>query len=58
MRRRLHFSADEWRALPWWQTRLYLEGLNEEFTPSEVDVTETGEPVQIVSTESVGIRWS
>lgn len=23
----LHFSVDEWRALPWWQKRLYTEGL-------------------------------
>lgn len=24
----LHFSVDEWRKLPWWQQKLYIEGLN------------------------------
>lgn len=24
----LHFTVDEWRKLPWWQQRLYIEGLN------------------------------
>lgn len=31
-RRRLGLSVREWDALPWWQSRLYLEGLSEEFT--------------------------
>lgn len=30
MRRRLSFTIDEWLALPWWQRRIYLEGLNAE----------------------------
>lgn len=30
IRRHLGFSVDEWRALPWWQQRLYAEGLAEE----------------------------
>lgn len=29
-RRYLHFSWDEWDALPWWQARAYTERLNEE----------------------------
>lgn len=31
IRRHLHFSWDEWEALPWWQQQSYLEGLQEEF---------------------------
>lgn len=30
-RRHLGFSVAEWQALPWWQSRLYAEGLAEEF---------------------------
>lgn len=30
VRRRLRFSIDEWRALPWWQKRVYIEGLRRE----------------------------
>lgn len=29
-RRYLRFSIDEWLALPWWQRRVYLEGINNE----------------------------
>lgn len=25
-------SVREWRALPWWEQRVYLEGLTEEFS--------------------------
>lgn len=25
----LRFSVDEWYAMPWWQQRLYIEGLEE-----------------------------
>lgn len=27
---RLGFTIDEWRALPWWQRRVYLDGMEEE----------------------------
>lgn len=37
--------------MPWWKTRLYTEGLIEEFTPRTAEV-ETVEP------ETVGIRWA
>jgi hypothetical protein len=30
VRRRLNFTIDEWRALPWWQRRVYIEGLQDE----------------------------
>ncbi len=30
-RRYLGFTADEWDGLPWWQQRLYLEGVDAEF---------------------------
>ncbi len=49
-RRHLYFEVDEWRAMPWWKTRLYTEGLVEEFTPREPDVEE-------VSQQEVGIVW-
>lgn len=29
-RRYLGFTIEEWRALPWWQRRVYVEGLNNE----------------------------
>lgn len=29
-RRRLLFTIDEWQALPWWQRRVYIEGLGAE----------------------------
>lgn len=31
-RRYLHFTVDEWNALPWYVSRLYIEQLNEELT--------------------------
>lgn len=49
-RRHLGFEVDEWRAMPWWKTRLYTEGLVEEFTPRDPDV-ETVDP------EEIGIVW-
>lgn len=30
MRKHLYFSVDEWRALPWWQQRMYVDLLNEQ----------------------------
>jgi hypothetical protein len=50
-RRHLHFEVDQWRAMPWWKTRLYTEGLIEEFTPRE-------EGVETVPPEEVGIVWA
>jgi hypothetical protein len=58
VRRHLGFTVAEWRALPWWTTRLYLEGLEAEFAPPETVVDDDGEPVVMVAPESVGIRWS
>ena len=29
-RRRLHFTIREWRALSWWERRVYVEGMNNE----------------------------
>jgi len=29
-RRRLGFTINEWLSLPWWQRRVYVEGLNAE----------------------------
>lgn len=29
VRAELGFDVDAWRALPWWQRRVYVEGLNE-----------------------------
>lgn len=57
VRRHLGFAVAEWRALPWWTTRLYLEGLEAEFMPPET-VDDDGEQVLMVAPESVGIRWS
>lgn len=51
---------DEWRALPWWQTRLYTEGLNHEFAPADggLEVTEDGQLAQVVPLEALGVSWS
>jgi hypothetical protein len=41
-RRHLQMGVDEVKSLPWWQKRMYLEGLVEEFGDPEdvpVDVT-------------------
>lgn len=29
-RTKLHYSIDDWLALPWWQRRVYLEGMSDE----------------------------
>lgn len=57
VRRHLGYTVAEWRALPWWTTRLYLEGLEAEFTQPET-VEDDGEQVLMVAPESVGIEWS
>ncbi len=36
-RRRLGMSVEETRALPWWQRRLYLEGLDMEFGDDDTE---------------------
>lgn len=35
VRRRLGFTIDEWRELPWWQRRVYLTGLRDEADAAE-----------------------
>lgn len=30
-RTKLGYTIDEWRALPWWQRRVYLEGMEAEY---------------------------
>lgn len=35
VRRHLGYGPEEWDGLPWWQQRLMLDGLNEEFAPAE-----------------------
>lgn len=37
-RRHLGYSIDEWEELPWWQQRVYMAGLREEFYNPEHDV--------------------
>lgn len=45
VKRRLGYGVDEWRALPWWKQRLYLDGLEEEFsgTSEEGQTQSTGQ---------------
>lgn len=42
--------------MAWWKTRLYEEGLMQEFGRS-TEVTEDGEPVEIVPLEALGVSW-
>lgn len=35
VRRHLGFTIDEWEQLPWWQQRVYMESLAEEFGSEE-----------------------
>lgn len=37
LRRHLYFTTEEVDALPWWKLRMYVEGLNQEFSPPEDD---------------------
>ncbi len=46
-RRHLGFEVDEWRAMPWWKSRLYSDGLVWEFVPAgeqseDVDLMDLG----------------
>jgi hypothetical protein len=43
-RRRLGFSIDEWVSLPWWQRRVYIEGMNNEAEEQSTDTGEGGSP--------------
>lgn len=36
-RRHLGYSPEEWDHLPWWQARLYLEGMRMEFDPDHAE---------------------
>ena len=36
-RRRLQFLPEEWDRLPWWQARMYLEGVQWEFSDEPED---------------------
>lgn len=42
VRRHLGFTIDEWESLPWWQQRVYVESLAEEFGD---DRPQEGRPV-------------
>jgi hypothetical protein len=51
-------GVDEWESLSWWQQRVYMEGLREEFYDPDHDVedtdntdwsTLTGADVQVVT---------
>lgn len=37
VRRRLRYGIDEWKALPWWQKRVYIEGLQNEADANRPD---------------------
>lgn len=37
VRKHLHYSAEEWDALPWYRTRAYIEQLNEDLTGGTAD---------------------
>ena len=39
-RRHLHYTPEQVDALPWWQVRMFLEGLNEEFRDPDEPETE------------------
>lgn len=41
-RRRLGFSVDEWLSLPWWQRRVYIEGMNNEAQDNQADAPPGG----------------
>jgi hypothetical protein len=47
VRRRLHFTIDEWTALPWWQRRVYLEGMQEEAEQRETAAGGGDAPTQL-----------
>lgn len=36
-RRHLRFTIDEWLALPWWQRRVYVEGMRDEAEDRQAD---------------------
>ena len=42
--RRLGLSVDAWRALPWWQTRLFRDGFEAEGLLTRGEVREMVEP--------------
>lgn len=47
--------------MPWWQTRLYEEGLVEEFARRDDEPggrDERDRVVEVVPPEQVGIRWA
>lgn len=58
MRRHLGFEAEEWRALAWWKTRLYLEGLEHEFVTLPAQQQAPEEQDELVPLEALGVRWS
>lgn len=43
-RRYLNYSIEEWEALPWWEQRVYIEGLEWELTPPEDESPNGGSP--------------
>lgn len=43
--------------MPWWQTRLYEEGLVEEFAASDGEDAH-GRSVELVPAEAMGVQWA
>lgn len=37
VRRKLQFTREEWESLPWPDQRMYIEGLQAEFPPTDED---------------------
>ena len=58
VRRRLRFTVDEWQALPWWQKRLYIEGLEWEAeqnrAPTESDGMGAADPAEAILNGTLG----
>lgn len=51
VRKHLNFSVDEWVRLPWWQQRLYVEGLDEFIRAENGEEPDDGD----TTTDDVGL---
>lgn len=58
VRRRLGFTWDEWRALPWWQAQAYKDGLEAEFSEDKGKSGSDDKGQDLTSTDGVFVGFA
>lgn len=57
-RRRLGMTPEEWLALPWWQTRVYIEGYQAEGILKDPDEDDEDDEIDLIEDDPVALGFN